>query len=217
MIEILQHQFHLQKSVLDDVFPKKSKTAIVLGNGPSIVRFSNDFGRERDNNDAVIIGVNRIFVNTYLFFRPIHYYIAIDRTCWREDRNALKALKCERYFMYERFHQAANYPRMCFFDLNSDPWHVAKTRDHKPGHNFTSMAPATQLALMQGAERIVYFGIDCAPDSDGQTHAHGTMRRQAKQWANVRAGTANVLKRLREYGVEYTIYSDIYKDSNGNK
>lgn len=203
----------LSEKPINEVFPKRSEVAIVLGNGPSLTGTEKDFAADFEGiivaKDPVVIGVNRIFKPDYNRFRPVHYYIALDRRCPQEYWAELRELRCLRYFIYERY-QIARIPRICTFGTNSDYQMVSRDRRIAPGHNFTSVSPATQLALMQGAKEIHFFGTDCAPDKDGKTHGHGNMRRKQKQWNNIVKGTLHTLERLREYGISYVVHSDIF-------
>lgn len=209
----------LIKSRIEDVFPKRSRIAIILGNGPSLtdpsVNYALEFQKILAEKNPVVFGVNRIFKDDYTLYRPVHYYYAVDRTCWRQYDSEITKLKPLRCFIYHRYlNNVENIPRMVSFDLNSDPNYISNVRLDKLGHNYTSMAGATQLALMQGAEEIYFFGIDCAPDKDGKTHAHGNERRKEKQWKNITNGTINILKKLRSLDITYIVYSNIFSFDN---
>lgn len=201
----------LEKSDINDVFPKLSETAVILGNGPSMPRFTGEFQDIMAKNSPVVFGVNRIFKDEYGDFRPVDYYLAIDKTCWRYDAAEIRGLNCSRYFMYQRYHQVAEIPRLVLFSLNTDPLHVAREHGENMGHGFTSVLPCLQLALMQGATRIHFFGIDCGPDKDGKSHVHCSIRRSDKKWKFLAKGFLNGLDALDRYGIQYTVHSDIFQ------
>lgn len=204
----------LETSPLSFVFPKQSRVAVVLGNGPSMVdspEFPREFMMLLAQENPVVFGVNRIFRKEYQEYRPIHYYVAADRSLYQYQLQDIKALNPLRFFMYDRYARDANMSRLISFTTNTDYQVVSRSQDVPVGHNSTSPAIAVQLALMQGAQEIHFFGIDCRPSIDGKTHGHGNERRKEKQWRLITGGLLHVLEKLREYNVSYHVHSDLFE------
>ncbi len=203
----------LQTSDMKDIFLKRSRTAIVLGNGPSMCNFEAKFQEILARHNPIVVGVNRIFKEENKPYRPVHYYVAADRTLWQNHWQDLKDLRALRYFCYARFQQKALVDDVVTIEFNTDNKTVSRDQKIQMGHNHTSTALAAQMALIQGAEQIYFFGVDCAPDKDGKTHNHGNERRKKAQWDNITKGFLHVLEKLREYNIGYIVYSDIFQFS----
>lgn len=202
--------YDLRESSIDEIFPKRSQTAIVLGNGPSLLRFSDKFHSIIERDDVIVFGVNRIFKEANKIYRPVHYYFAQDRTCYAQYWQKIREMKPVRAFIYKRYHQVARVPRLVTFDLNPNPYFFSTNKNENMGHHYTSPVGPTQLAVMQGANKIYFFGIDCTPDKDGKTHSHGHMRRNEKQWKNICGGIKAMLASLRKNSISYEIISDLF-------
>lgn len=200
----------LQELSLSEIFPKVSEIAIVIGNGTSVKKYKDEF-KSLKKQAPIVFGVNRIFFPAYEDFFPIDYYLALDRTCWHNHSKDLQVLKCLRYFVYVRYNQVAQVNNLVQFELSKNPMDFSTDSKLSMGHNHTSIAPCVQLAVMQGAKTIHFFGVDCKPDG-GIIHAHDTIQnhRTEKVWQVMSKGVRNILENLRRLGISYQIHSDLF-------
>ena len=134
----------------DLVFPRTSDAAVVLGNGPSIIRYMSDI-EWKYSSGAVTFGVNRIFMLNLMV--PINYYVAPDRDLWIQEIKAIHKLHCQRYFVPECFRKWADINRLMTFGYHDeDPFHFATKWGEGMGHGHTCVFIALQLAVMSGAK-----------------------------------------------------------------
>jgi len=184
--------------------------ALVVGLGPSLERYKAEFEELRQANpDSKVFGVNRIFRAECSFVRPVDFYVAVDRTCWRYDHREIFGLKCERFFLPSRYETFVDGRNLVLFDLAKDPLHVATDPGDAPGHGHSSIVVAMQFAAMGGCREIHLFGVDCAP-SCGKSHIYGNIARKEKIWDLMRAGTKNCLRCMAEKNILCVVHSDIF-------
>jgi len=204
----------LHKSLIDNIFPLKSTVAVILGNGNSLISslFNVDFHFLQKNRSPVIFGVNRIFHSVYSDFKPVHYYLALDRTCWHNHSNEIRGMKCLKYFILDKFVRAADISALVQFNLGSNQFSFSSDASNPIGHFNTSIAPCAQLAVMQGAKEIHFFGVDCKPAENGLVHPHDIQvhERKEKTWNAMKIGITNLLVSLRKLEISYTIHSEYF-------
>lgn len=197
----------------DSVFPVRRESAIILGNGPSMRRFAAQFTSLYSATNPSVWGVNRVCLADYSAFRPVNYYIALDRACWKTYPGEISALGATCFCPARRW-TAENLPdNYVVFDIAGEPFAFAReySTEAKIAHGFTSVYACMQLAVISGAKRIDLFGVDGGrPDADGMTHAHGAVQRGEKIWLNIMRGIVAGVKHLQAIGIDCNIHSDIF-------
>jgi len=108
-----------------EVFPKKSDVAFVIGNGPSLRRYSADLYRLYKQKSPIVFAVNRIFLTSIKI--PTHYYLALDKTMWARELDKIHRLKSLRYFVPKRYCDIAQVARKKVFSYANEWCYFAKT------------------------------------------------------------------------------------------
>lgn len=189
-------QWRLGVDSEEDIFPVYEETAVILGNGSSLLKAGNihqEFGK------VVVFGVNRVFFKEYSRFWPIHYYLALDRYCWQNHMEEIDHCRPLRKFAHIRY-SVFPIQDAAWFEIASEP--MAFSRTPGPiGHGHTSVYPCMQLAAMMGVKRVVLCGVDTDKES-GRTHLHGDTNRPQKNWDKILNGIDAGIEELQKIGIE---------------
>ncbi|MFH0814324.1 MAG: 6-hydroxymethylpterin diphosphokinase MptE-like protein [Pseudomonadota bacterium] len=199
---------------LDKAFPKRSETAIILGNGPTVLETLQDAVKLQKEKNAVVFGVNRVYMLPKDVI-PFHYFCAVDNSLWEQFSKEILGMKCLAYFIREKYYAPLYnlYARVNFqsFQVAQGPREFAQNIGDRIAHGFTSVYPCMQFAYIQGAKEVHLYGVDYKKREDGQTHFWGTTSRTAKGWAEGRKTILLGIEKLRALGCKVEIHSRLFE------
>lgn len=174
--------------------------AVILGNSPSLLDF---LIKESQLKNALIFGVNRIY-EFKTFPLNLDYYVALDKTLWKTNKEDIFKLKAKKYCVYERYQEYAkesfHSSRLEILKYTQDPFTFSIKEKNLVGHGYSSVFAATQLAVQRGAKEIEFFGVDyCLKGT--KSHFFGTRHRSQKFWDFGMAGMLKIFQECSSLGI----------------
>lgn len=183
------------------MFINKNKNIhVILGNGPSLDGY-------RTIKNATVWGINRIFLAPI----KVDNYLALDRHLWRFEGKRIEQLKATKYYLPERYKDLAEIAihqhKIKTFTYAEKPTDFLK--DNKIGHGYTSVFATIQLAILDGATEIQFFGVDFASETN-RSHFYGLVQRSPKFWTLGKKSFLIALNKLDELGIKFKVNSHLF-------